>query len=48
MPRVTVYVDSRTYGALEVIASQKGATVRDLVKEIIKKYVESFTSQSRK
>jgi hypothetical protein len=48
MPRITIYIDRRTYGALEVIASQKGATVRDLIKEIIKKYVESIINQSRR
>jgi predicted HicB family RNase H-like nuclease len=48
MPRVTVYIDDRTYGALEVVASQKGISVRDLVKEIIKKYIESVINQSRK
>jgi predicted DNA-binding ribbon-helix-helix protein len=39
MPRVTIYIDNRTYGALEVIARQRGVEVRELIKEIIKRYV---------
>jgi predicted transcriptional regulator len=48
MPRITIYIDRRTYGALEVIASQRGLEVSALIKEAIKKYVENFVNRGRK